>query len=99
MVHAKRPGIVCRTGLGPIIAAGPPMDPAVSRIYAPFYSSAFTWNYALGMTQLQIQLYARELGYSGVVPRSQSQVIRPQELPSELHSLTNLVCRLLLEKK
>src|SRR5258706_3155010 len=42
------------------------MDPSVSRIYAPFYSSAFTWNYALGMTQLLIPLYARELGYSGV---------------------------------
>src|SRR5258706_12305616 len=66
MVHAKRPGIVCRTGLGPIIAAGPPMDPSVSRIYVPFYSSAFTWNYALGMTQLLIPLYARVLGYSGV---------------------------------
>src|SRR5260221_4777394 len=66
MVHARRRGIVCRTGLGLIIAAGPPMDPAVSRIYAPFYSSAFTWNYALGMTQLLIPLYARELGYSGV---------------------------------
>src|SRR5258708_19629398 len=66
MVHAKRPGIVCRTGLGPIIAAGPPMDPAVSRICAPFYSSDFPWNDALGMTQLLIPLYARELGYSGV---------------------------------
>src|SRR5258706_13735420 len=42
------------------------MDPSVSRIYAPFYSSAFTWNNALGMTQLLIPLYARELGYSGV---------------------------------
>jgi len=31
------------------------MDPSVSRIYAPFYSSAFAWNYALGMTQLLIR--------------------------------------------
>jgi len=30
------------------------MDPSVSRIYAPFYSSAFAWNFALGMTQLLI---------------------------------------------
>ena len=42
------------------------MDPSVTRIYAPFYSSAFAWNFALGMTQLLIPLYARELGYSGV---------------------------------
>src|SRR5882762_8996443 len=42
------------------------MDSSVTRIFAPFYSSAFTWNFALGMTQLLIPLYARELGYSGV---------------------------------
>src|SRR5256885_14536870 len=42
------------------------MDSSVSRIFAPFYSSAFSWNFALGMTQLLIPLYARELGYSGV---------------------------------
>jgi MFS family permease len=42
------------------------MDPSVTRIFAPFFSSAFTWNFALGMTQLLIPLYARELGYSGV---------------------------------
>ena len=42
------------------------MDSAASRIYAPFFSSAFSWNFALGMTQLLIPLYARELGYSGV---------------------------------
>ena len=42
------------------------MDPSVTRIFAPFYSSAFAWNFALGMTQLLIPLYARELGYSGV---------------------------------
>ena len=42
------------------------MDSSANRIYAPFFSSAFTWNFALGMTQLQIPLYARELGYSGV---------------------------------
>src|SRR5204863_7500780 len=42
------------------------MDSAVSRVYAPFFSSAFSWNFALGMTQLLIPLYARDLGYSGV---------------------------------
>src|SRR5256884_9975846 len=42
------------------------MDSSVSRIYAPFFSSAFSWNFALGMTQLLIPLYARELGYTGV---------------------------------
>src|SRR5256885_11380995 len=42
------------------------MDSAVSRIYAPFFSSAFSWNFALGMTQLLIPLYARALAYSGV---------------------------------
>ena len=42
------------------------MDSSVTRIFAPFYSSAFAWNFALGMTQLLIPLYARELGYSGV---------------------------------
>src|SRR5438552_3575374 len=42
------------------------MDSSASRIFAPFYSSAFSWNFALGMTQLLIPLYARELGYSGV---------------------------------
>src|SRR3977135_976104 len=42
------------------------MDSSVSRIYAPFFSSGFSWNFALGMTQLLIPLFARELGYSGV---------------------------------
>jgi len=42
------------------------MDPSVTRIYAPFYSSAFAWNFALGMTQLLIPLYALELGFSGI---------------------------------
>src|SRR5256884_90420 len=42
------------------------MDSSIPRIFPPFYSSAFTWNFALGMTQLLIPLYARELGYSGV---------------------------------
>ena len=42
------------------------MDSSASRIFAPFYSSAFSWNFALGMTQLLIPLYARDLGYSGV---------------------------------
>src|SRR5213594_1834133 len=42
------------------------MDSSVTRIFAPFYSSAFSWNFALGMTQLLIPLYARDLGYSGV---------------------------------
>ena len=42
------------------------MDPSVTRIFAPFYSSAFTWNFALGMTQLLIPLYALELGFSGI---------------------------------
>src|SRR6195256_3794516 len=42
------------------------MDSSASRIYAPFFSSAFSWNFALGMTQLLIPLYARELGYTGV---------------------------------
>src|SRR5438034_11152395 len=42
------------------------MDSSVTRIFAPFYSSAFSWNFALGMTQLLIPLYARDLGFSGV---------------------------------
>jgi MFS family permease len=42
------------------------MNPAVYRVFGPFYSSALVWNFALGMTQLLIPLYARELGYSGV---------------------------------
>src|SRR2546426_7433479 len=42
------------------------MDSSVTRVFAPFYSSAFSWNLALGMTQLLIPLYARELGYTGV---------------------------------
>src|SRR5206468_765251 len=42
------------------------MNSSVTRIFAPFYSSAFSWNFALGMTQLLIPLYARDLGYSGV---------------------------------
>ena len=42
------------------------MDSSVTRIFAPFYSSAFTWNFALGMTQLLIPLYALELGFSGI---------------------------------
>jgi MFS family permease len=42
------------------------MDSSLARIFAPFYSSAFTWNFALGMTQLLIPLYALELGFSGI---------------------------------
>ena len=42
------------------------MNPAVYSVFGPFYSSALVWNFALGMTQLLIPLYARELGYSGV---------------------------------
>ena len=66
MVHATAAEDHCGTGLGPIIAADPPMDSSSTRIYAPFFSSAFSWNFALGMTQLLIPLYARELGYTGV---------------------------------
>ena len=66
MVHATAADDHCGTGLRPIIAAGPPMDPSATRIFAPFFSSAFSWNFALGMTQLLIPLYARDLGYSGV---------------------------------
>jgi MFS family permease len=36
------------------------------RAHLPFYSSALAWNFALGMTQLLIPLYARELGFSGL---------------------------------
>ncbi|HEY6241159.1 MAG TPA: hypothetical protein VIW78_10000, partial [Burkholderiales bacterium] len=42
------------------------MDASVTRVFAPFFSSAFTWNFALGMTHLLIPLYARELGFSGI---------------------------------
>ena len=42
------------------------MDSSVTRVFAPFYSSAFTWNFALGMTQLLIPLYALDLGFSGI---------------------------------
>jgi CP family cyanate transporter-like MFS transporter len=38
----------------------------IDRVLLPFFSSAFTWNFALGMTQLLIPLYARHLGFSGV---------------------------------
>src|SRR2546427_1911085 len=116
------------------------MDSSVTRIFAPFYSSAFSWNFALGMTQLLIPLYARELGYSGVeigsliaLPIVVQMVFnliggawtdrlggmnislvafvataaagtmfaasRSEEHTSELQSQSNLVCRLLLEKK
>src|SRR3972149_7768921 len=34
--------------------------------FSPFQANAFTWNFALGMTNLLIPLYARELGMSGV---------------------------------
>jgi len=42
------------------------MNPNVSRVFGPFFSSAFAWNFALGLTHLLIPLYARELGFSGV---------------------------------
>ena len=42
------------------------MESSITRIFVPFYSSAFTWNFALGMTQLLIPLYALELGFSGI---------------------------------
>ncbi|MGB5079413.1 MAG: MFS transporter [Burkholderiales bacterium] len=42
------------------------MNPHVSRVFAPFFSSAFAWNFALGLTHLLIPLYARELGFSGI---------------------------------
>jgi MFS transporter, DHA1 family, multidrug resistance protein len=42
------------------------MDSSATRVFAPFFSSAFTWNFALGMTHLLIPLYARELGFSGI---------------------------------
>ena len=34
--------------------------------FSAFQANAFTWNFALGMTNLLIPLYARELGMSGV---------------------------------
>jgi len=34
--------------------------------FSPFHGNAFTWNFALGMTNLLVPLYARELGMSGV---------------------------------
>src|SRR4051812_38627 len=40
------------------------MKPPSARL--PFFSSAFSWNFALGMTQLLIPLYARALGFSGI---------------------------------
>jgi MFS family permease len=39
---------------------------STTRAHLPFYSSALAWNFALGMTQLLIPLYARELGFSGL---------------------------------
>jgi len=42
------------------------MNPHVSRVFAPFFSSGLTWNFALGLTHLLIPLYARELGFSGI---------------------------------
>jgi DHA1 family multidrug resistance protein-like MFS transporter len=42
------------------------MPPSFLRVFLPFYSSGFTWNLALGMTQLLIPLYASHLGFSGV---------------------------------
>jgi MFS family permease len=42
------------------------MNPSTTRVFAPFYSSALTWNFALGMTQMLIPLYASSLGFSGV---------------------------------
>jgi DHA1 family multidrug resistance protein-like MFS transporter len=34
--------------------------------FSAFHANAFTWNFALGMTNLLLPLYARELGMSGV---------------------------------
>jgi predicted MFS family arabinose efflux permease len=42
------------------------MNPHVPRVFAPFFSSGLTWNFALGLTHLLIPLYARELGFSGI---------------------------------
>jgi len=49
-----------------LIIAAFPMNPNVTRVLAPYFSSALTWNFALGLTHLLIPLYARELGFSGV---------------------------------
>ena len=77
------------------------MDSSSSRIYAPFFSSAFSWNFALGMTQLLIPLYARDLGYSGVAigslillaafwrDRKEAQRARlPKQQPVPAHAAT-----------
>jgi MFS family permease len=42
------------------------MSSLARRVLAPFYTSSFTWNLALGMTYLLIPLYARELGFSAL---------------------------------
>ena len=34
--------------------------------FSAFHANAFTWNFAIGMTNLHVPLYARELGMSGV---------------------------------
>lgn len=34
--------------------------------FSPFHANAFTWNFALGMTNLLVPLYALELGMNGV---------------------------------
>jgi MFS family permease len=42
-------------------------DPAPPpRVLAPFFSSTFFWNLALGMSHVLIPLYAYHLGFSGV---------------------------------
>ncbi len=42
------------------------MNSLFFRVFGPYFSSAFSWNFALGMTHMLIPLYARELGFSGI---------------------------------
>ena len=44
-----------------VLAIRPAQNPLL-----PFFASAFTWNFALGMTYPLVPLYANELGMSGV---------------------------------
>ncbi|MCC6472923.1 MAG: MFS transporter [Burkholderiales bacterium] len=41
-------------------------DASLARVFSPFYTSAFAWNFTHGMIHVLLPLYAIELGMSGV---------------------------------
>src|SRR5262249_58443766 len=79
--------------------------PAPTDIYTLSLHDALPISH-LAYWQLLVPLVLIGLGFSAAIPAAQSSVLshiapqnRSEEHTSELQSLTNLVCRLLLEKK